>query len=511
MSTESSNFGNNNVGNPSDSNNDISNGNRVENVNEESAESSNENVDANENNADNLANENAENNNDNRENENFVNVGENIEDDIDIGDNAGDLEHDIAEGNADARDENSESRSGSRSSEAEQSTSQYEQVGDFVSMIMNHMPDESSIISGPCDRSRLEPLPSLDDFPSPDKRRDGGSTSKSNSQTIHSFLTEARSILCYYDTCLRLIEASTRNEFQHWDWLDKCLKKMTEHPIVSEKMKLRYFIHNKNNTKTFRLIQKNLKLPLDNVFYMGKMNLLHIACDSGWAELARELVHVQGMNVNQVCPSRHMKPGNLTPLMLASCAGHSDVVKVLLEREDLNVDQKDKEGFTALFHTCNHGTNRVGDPHGYFRRLWSWDLSEEQLQCMERIARDNARDILQLLVTHGSNVNAKDNTGATVLFRASTVENFSDCIEFLVEAGCRVTHNILNWTRVKNPDCVTLIQSELCTPKSLVRQARSAIWNSLRQANKITSFDQIASYDSQIFLPNILVDYLNCR
>jgi hypothetical protein len=49
---------------------------------------------------------------------------------------------------------------------------------------------------------------------------------------------------------------------------------------------------------------------------------------------------------------------------------------VLLERSDLLIDQRDTEGFTALFHACNHGKYRVGDQHGYFRRLWSWDLRQ---------------------------------------------------------------------------------------------------------------------------------------
>ena len=55
-------------------------------------------------------------------------------------------------------------------------------------------------------------------------------------------------------------------------------------------------------------------------------------------------------------------------------AGHTAVVRVLLARPDLRIDQRDTEGFTALFHACNHGKYRVGDQHGYFRRLWSWDL-----------------------------------------------------------------------------------------------------------------------------------------
>ena len=51
---------------------------------------------------------------------------------------------------------------------------------------------------------------------------------------------------------------------------------------------------------------------------MGKMNLLHIACDSGWWQLAGELVEVESMDANLACPSPNMRPGNLTPLMLAS-------------------------------------------------------------------------------------------------------------------------------------------------------------------------------------------------
>jgi hypothetical protein len=51
---------------------------------------------------------------------------------------------------------------------------------------------------------------------------------------------------------------------------------------------------------------------------MGKMNLLHVACDSGWREVARELLEVEGMDVNLPCPSPNMRPGNLTPLMLAA-------------------------------------------------------------------------------------------------------------------------------------------------------------------------------------------------
>ena len=103
---------------------------------------------------------------------------------------------------------------------------------------------------------------------------------------------------------------------------------------------------------------------------------------------------------------------------------------------------------TAVFHTCNHGHHRVGDRHGYFRRLWSWDLSQHQLDTMETLARDNSLDILRLLVRHGADLGERDNTGASILTRAASVDNFSDMIQFLVSAGCRVTENVINWIKV---------------------------------------------------------------
>ena len=71
------------------------------------------------------------------------------------------------------------------------------------------------------------------------------------------------------------------------------------------------------------------------------------------------------------------------------------------------------------------------------RRLWSWDLSQQQLDEMEQLARDNALDILKMLIGHGSNIFERDNTGASILTRAASVDNFSHVIKFLVSAGCR--------------------------------------------------------------------------
>lgn len=148
----------------------------------------------------------------------------------------------------------------------------------------------------------------------------------------------------------------------------------------------------------------------------------------------------------------------------------------------------------------------------YFRRLWSWDLSAEQLNSMERIARENSQDILRILIINGSDLNAKDNTGATVLYRASTVENFQDVIKFLLEVGCRVTQNNLSWIRVKNPDLTELVESELQNPRSLMRQSRLALWKCLRNSSSKQKFySKLESLGENNGLPFVLIDYLNCR
>ena len=78
-----------------------------------------------------------------------------------------------------------------------------------------------------------------------------------------------------------------------------------------------------------------------------------------------------GMEVEQRCPSLHMRPASLTPLILAAGAGHTKVVEALLQSEvGVDTEAKDGYGMTALFHTCNHGLHRV--------RVCNW-------QCLDQI------------------------------------------------------------------------------------------------------------------------------
>ena len=333
-------------------------------------------------------------------------------------------------------------------------------------------------------------------------------------QEFASSIREAASLFSTYNKTLRLIESSSSENFQHWSKLTECISEICQHPRVTDKMKMRCFLVNRDNVKTFRLLQGNFQLELDNLFYMGKMNLLHISCDTGWSDLAAELVTGQQMNVNLPCPSLHMRPGCLTPLMLAVGAGHLATVKVLLQAPSLELEQKDSYGMTAVFHACNHGFHRVGDKHGYFRRLWSWDLSQDQLDQMESLARDNALDILKVLVAAGANMFERDNTGASILTRAASVDNFVEIIKFLVLVGCKVTENVMNWIRVRNPDCSELVETSLRVPGTLLQQSRIKTWSLLRHsggAASLTYPDKMKALAKTEQIPVVLLDYLQCK
>ena len=225
----------------------------------------------------------------------------------------------------------------------------------------------------------------------------------------------------------------------------------------------------------------------------------------------RELLSRPEVNVNLATAC--MRPSGLTPLMFASMRGHLAVVRLLLAHPGLDLEAADSSGQTAVFHACNHGTHRVGDGLGYFSRLWSWDVSQDQLRDMEVAARSGAAEVVRLLVRAGADLDRRDGTGASVLNRAASVDRFGEVVGELVEAGCRPTENVLNWTRVMNPDMVAVVEEEMTRPAPLRRLARKEVWRRVREGSRAGGPDFRARIDSLEgdVLPTVLVDYLRCQ
>ena len=129
---------------------------------------------------------------------------------------------------------------------------------------------------------------------------------------------------------------------------------------------------------------------------------------------------------------------------------------------------------------------------------------------MESFARDSALPILRLLIRQGVYLYERDNTGASILTRAASVDNFAEVITFLVEAGCRVTENVLNWTRVRNPEVVDRVEKGLRVPGSLRRQSRTKIWKMLREGKMGNFKDRLRQMTMEEELPVVLSDYIQC-
>ena len=132
---------------------------------------------------------------------------------------------------------------------------------------------------------------------------------------------------------------------------------------------------------------------------------------------------------------------------------------------------------------------------------------------MERLARDNALEILASLVRAGADIYERDNTGAS-LTRAASVDRFSPVIRFLVEAGCRVTENVINWVKVRNPESQALCEQSVKMPNSLLVQSRAVIWRLLREASITSQMkygERIEKLVQSEELPLIMSDYLQCK
>jgi hypothetical protein len=79
------------------------------------------------------------------------------------------------------------------------------------------------------------------------------------------------------------------------------------------------------------------------------VNALHNACIRGDVAAVSRLLPARGTPLNLSGPRFQSSPHKTTPLMNASCGGHVDIVRLILDRaRNTDVDHADKIGSTAL-------------------------------------------------------------------------------------------------------------------------------------------------------------------
>uniref|UniRef100_A0A0G4HQ67 Uncharacterized protein n=1 Tax=Chromera velia CCMP2878 TaxID=1169474 RepID=A0A0G4HQ67_9ALVE len=167
----------------------------------------------------------------------------------------------------------------------------------------------------------------------------------------------------------------------------------------------------------------------------GGERALHIACREGRPEIAEILVD-GGAEVNAVTSI------GLRPLYYAAQGGDAGLVKFLLTRDaDLHAQIKDGrlDGRTCIFDAIGYGHKDVVElllDHGA-----NLDVREERQQTplffaaqfFADVPRDH-REIAELLVSRGADVTARNNCGETVLHSAAR-SCFSGVFDLMLQKG----------------------------------------------------------------------------
>lgn len=159
-------------------------------------------------------------------------------------------------------------------------------------------------------------------------------------------------------------------------------------------------------------------------------SFLYLAAENGSVEVAKILIEA-GANVNQQCV------GGNTPLYIASCNGHAEVVALLLSRPDIVVDLFDDIQWTPLH-------NAIRDGHtGIVEQLLDAKASVHSVTSNSTFplglaAYGGNLPICRLLLQHNADVHARDGSGDASLFSASL--NGHEEIMMLLLAAKAVPH-----------------------------------------------------------------------
>ena len=147
----------------------------------------------------------------------------------------------------------------------------------------------------------------------------------------------------------------------------------------------------------------------------GRTAMLEAVAEN-YHDLVEVLLNSQqsGLDINAI----HTKESNRTALMLASCSGKVEIVRLLLQHPEINVNQQDADGSTALSLASKAGCAEIVDlllkkPH------IKVDLVDSGRRSPLRLAAErNYFFIVQSLLDGGADSALEDLQGGTAILRA---------------------------------------------------------------------------------------------
>ena len=180
---------------------------------------------------------------------------------------------------------------------------------------------------------------------------------------------------------------------------------------------------------------------------------LYIASSCGYTDIVRSLIH-RGADLNPICED-HDEGGNdvrWTPLLAAIFRRRQDVAILLLER-GADMEIRSNRGETALYMASSRGCVDIvrqlishrTDPNAEFETfdIYKGVVKSTPLHGASYIGNTQ---VARILLEHGANPNAPDNSGATALHTASFSGKVA-VVELLLEYGAHSdVRDKLGWT-----------------------------------------------------------------
>ena len=218
-------------------------------------------------------------------------------------------------------------------------------------------------------------------------------------------------------------------------WLNYSVHFWLEHASEVEKAKipqddlLAWNCESENSVRSSWLAFYQVLQATEPDVYPARMSMLHCASENGLFSV------VNAMLSQMVCVDQ-MDSDDRTPLSLAASSGHKDIVKVLLNRDDIDVNSKDERGDTPLSLAVSGPTmpfncSGVGEGHQDIGKMLitrdDVDVNsknrwgETPLSCA---AEDGHEAIVKMLLDRdGVDADSKDRLGNTPLSLAAEKGN----------------------------------------------------------------------------------------